>query len=140
MKLVLSFVYAVKHYLREEDGSEWEDYVGVLPESFSRLYSRRESRRSSVSIGYNAVSEHGSSVGNSRSASPSRGGSTDGSSPRVATKRVRVKRSLDKVPTARTPLVEGAHSTIDFEAYAELSIPFPLVCVGRSLLTHVGGF
>jgi len=127
LKLVLSFVYAVKHYLREEDGLGWEDYVGVIPESFSRLYSRRESRRSSVSIGYNAVSEHSSSVVNSRSVSPSRGGSADGSSPRVATKRVRVKRSLDKVPTSRTPLAEGAHSTIDFEAYTDASIPFPLI-------------
>ncbi len=140
LKLILSFVYAVKHYLREEDGMEWEDYVDVVPESFTRLYSRRQSRRSSVSTGYNAMSELSSSNGNSRSASPSRGGCTDGSSTPVATKRVRVKRSSDKVPSARSPLVPGVHSTINFEAYTDVSIPFPLVCVGRSLLTHAGGF
>jgi len=130
LKLILAFVYAVKHYLREEDGLQWDDYKGVIPESFMRTYSRRQSRRSSVSLGYNATSEHGStSSGNSRSGSPSREASTDGSLPRVTTKRVRVKRSLDKVPTARTPLVAGEHSTIVFQDYADASIPFPLVCV-----------
>jgi len=127
LKLILSFVYAVKHYLREEDGGEWEDYVGVIPESFTRLYSRRQSRRSSVSTGYNAMSELSSSNGNSRSASPSRGGCTNGSSTPVATKRVRIKRSSDRVPSARSPLIPGGHSTINFEAYTDVSIPFPLV-------------
>ncbi|KAF8497152.1 Bestrophin, RFP-TM, chloride channel-domain-containing protein [Russula emetica] len=128
LKLIISYVYSVKHYLREEDGLEWDDYVGVIPESFTRSYSRRQSRRSSISTGYNAVSEHGSSVGNSRPASPgqSRGTSADGSPSPVATKRVRVKRSIDRVVTAKSPLIEG-HSTIDFQAYNNLSIPFPLV-------------
>ncbi len=130
LKLTLSYVYSVKHYLREEDGLEWDDYVGVIPESFSRSFSRRQSRRNSVSMGYNAVSEHGSSVGNSRSASPgrSRSSTTDGSSPQIATKRVRVKRSIDRVATIKSPLIEG-HSTIDFQAYNNVSIPFPLVFV-----------
>lgn len=130
LKLILSYVYSVKHYLREEDGLEWDDYVGVIPESFSRLYSRRQSRRSSISTGYNAVSEHSSSVGNSRPESPGQFGytSADGSSSPVATKRVRVKRSTDKIATARTPLIEG-HNTIDFQAYNNVSIPFPLVFV-----------
>lgn len=119
---------------------EWEDYEGVIPESFTRLYSRRQSRRSSASIGYSAMSEHGSSIGNSRSVSPSRAASADGTSSPVATKRVRVKRSLDKVPTAKTPLVSGEHSTIDFKGYTDMTIPFPLVCVGRSLLMHTRGF
>lgn len=136
LKLILTYVYSVKHYLRQEDGVEWEDYVGVIPDSFTRLYSRCQSRRSSGSIGCSAVSEHGSSIGNSRSVSPSRGASTDSTSPPVATKRVRVKRSLDKIPTARTPLLSEEHSTIDFKAYTDVSIPVPLVCVGRSLLTH----
>ncbi|KAH9967944.1 Bestrophin, RFP-TM, chloride channel-domain-containing protein [Russula dissimulans] len=128
LRLILAFVFAVKHYLREEDGLEWDDYAGIIPESFIRTYFRRQSRRSSVSLGYNATSEHGStSTGNSRSGSPSRGTSTDGSSPRVATKRVRVKRSLDKVPTARTPLVAAEHSAIDFKEFNDSSIPFPLV-------------
>ena len=130
LKLIMSYVYAVKHYLREEDGFEWEDYAGIIPESFLRSYSRRQSRRSSISTGYNAVSEHGSSVCNSRPSSPgqSRSASTDGSASPVATKRVRVKRSSDKVVTARSPLIEG-HSAIDFQAYNNVSIPFPLVFV-----------
>lgn len=135
----MSYVYSVKHYLREEDGLEYDDYAGVIPESFSRLYSRRQSRRSSISAGYNAVSEHGSSVGNSRPESPglSRSTSTDDSPLPVATKRVRVKRSSDKVATARSPLIEG-HSAIDFQEYNNLSIPFPLVFVEQPLLTRSG--
>ena len=135
----MSYVYSVKHYLREEDGLEWDDYVGIIPESFSRTYSRRQSRRSSISTGYNAVSEHGSSVGNSRPESPgqSRSASADGSPSPVATKRVRVKRSSDRIVTSRSPLIEG-HSAIDFQAYNNLSIPFPLVFVERSLLTRSG--
>jgi len=127
LKLILSFVYSVKHYLREEDGVEWDDYVGVIPESFMRLYSRRQSRRSSVSIGYNAVSEPGSSAVPSRSASPGLSGSTstDGFAVPAGTKRVRVKRSLERVATSRSPLVE--HSTIDFREYNNVSIPFPLI-------------
>ena len=130
LKLILSYVYSVKHYLREEDGLEWDDYVGVIPESFSRTYSRRQSRRSSILAGYNAVSEHGSSVDNSRPASPgqSRSTSADDSSSPVATKRVRVKRSSDRVHTAKSPLIEG-HSAIDFQAYTNVSMPFPLVFV-----------
>lgn len=137
LKLIMSYVYSVKHYLREEDGLEWDDYVGVIPESFSRTYSRRQSRRSSISAGYNAVSEHVSSVANSRPASPgqSRGTSADGEPSPVATKRVRVKRSSDKVATARSPLIEG-HSAIDFQGYNDASMPFPLMFVGRSLFTR----
>ncbi|CDO69047.1 hypothetical protein BN946_scf184834.g54 [Trametes cinnabarina] len=37
IKLCLCFAYAVKHYLRGEDGLEWEDYAGILPPSTARL-------------------------------------------------------------------------------------------------------
>jgi putative membrane protein len=127
LKLILSFVYAVKHYLREEDGLGWEDYVGVLPASFMREQSRLQSRRASISMSYNSVGENGSS--NSGSASPLIGMSADGSAPPAATKRVRVKRSLDKIHTAKSPLLSGSRefSAIDFERYTEVSMPFPLV-------------
>ena len=122
LKYILSFVYAVKHYLREEDGLDWEDYVGVIPASFMRGQPRRQSRRNSISTAYNSVTDNASSSGNSRSASPL----VDGSTAPPATKRVRVKRSLDKIHTAKTPLLSGEHSAIDFE-YTEVSIPFPLL-------------
>jgi putative membrane protein len=129
LKLILSFVYAVKHYLREEDGLDWEDYVGVLPASFMREQSRRQSRRTSISTIYNSVAENGSSSCPSGSASPLIGMSADGSAPQAATKRVRVKRSLDKIHTAKSPLLPGSRefSAIDFERYTEVSMPFPLV-------------
>ncbi|KAG8977873.1 hypothetical protein FRC05_000401 [Tulasnella sp. 425] len=34
IKLLLSFVYTVMHHLRNEPGTDYEDYVGVLPEGF----------------------------------------------------------------------------------------------------------
>ena len=124
LKLILSFVYAVKHYLREEDGLGWEDYVGVLPAWFMRGQSRRQSRRGSISTSHNSVADNASSSGNSRSASPL----IDGSTAPPATKRGRVKRSLDKIHTAKSPLLSRSreYSAIDFE-YTEVSIPFPLV-------------
>ncbi|KAI9456257.1 Bestrophin, RFP-TM, chloride channel-domain-containing protein [Lactarius psammicola] len=131
LKLILSFVYAIKHYLREEDGLDWEDYVGVLPASFVRERSRLQSRRSSVLTFYNSGTDNASSSCNSRSASPSRGASTDSTMTpaAAATKRVRVKRSLDKIHTAKSPLLSGprGYSAIDFEQYTEVSMPFPLV-------------
>lgn len=125
LKLILSFVYATKHYLREEDGLEFEDYVGVLPASFMREQSRRQSRRGSISTSYNSVMDNASSSGNSRSASPL----IDGPTAPAATKRVRVKRSLDRIHTAKTPLLPGTreYSAIDFGQYTEVSIPFPLM-------------
>jgi len=113
--------------LREEDGLDWDDYVGVIPTSFVQAQSRRQSRPGSISTAYNAVSDYGSSIGNSRSTSPSRSANADGSTAPAATKRVRVKRSLDKIQTARSPLVAGEHSSVDFKPYTEASIPFPLV-------------
>ncbi len=129
LKFIISFVYAVKHYLREEDGLDWEDYVGVLPASFMREQSRYQSRRSSASTFYNSVTDNTSSSGNSRSVSPLRGASTDGSTTPAATKRVRVKRSLDKIHTAKSPLLSGPreYRAIEFEQYTEVSMPFPLV-------------
>lgn len=131
LKLILSFVYAVKHYLREEDGLDWEDYVDVLPASFMREQSRRQqSRRGSISTSYNST-DNGSSSDNSRSASPLIGASTEGSAvpSAIATKRVRVKRSSDRVHTVKSPLLSGRgrYSAIDFEQYTQVSMPFPLV-------------
>jgi ion channel-forming bestrophin family protein len=120
-------VYAVKHYLREEDGVDWDDYVGVIPTSFMQAQSRRQSRQGSISTTYNAVSDYGSSIVNSRSTSPSRSANADDSIAPAATKRVRVKRSSDKIQNARSPLIAGEHSSVEFKPYAETSIPFPLV-------------
>jgi ion channel-forming bestrophin family protein len=121
LKLILSFVYAVKHYLRQEDGLDWEDYDGIIPTSFIQARSRRSSRAGSVSTTYNAVSDH------SRSTSPSRSANATSSTAPTATKRVRVKRSLDKIQTAKTPLVAGEHSSICFSPRDESSMPFPLM-------------
>ncbi|KAI0262953.1 Bestrophin, RFP-TM, chloride channel-domain-containing protein [Gloeopeniophorella convolvens] len=140
MKLTLAFVFAVKHYLREQDGLDWDDYEGVLPASFTRAHSRRSSRRSSIAPSYLAVSDAGSSTSNSRSASPVKGLAGEGASPvRSATKRVRVKRSNDKIQTAKSPLLGGAHTAVDFNPYTEASIPLPLV-IAHELTRMLFGF
>ncbi|KAI0303471.1 hypothetical protein B0F90DRAFT_1711301 [Multifurca ochricompacta] len=138
LKLILAFVHAIKHYLREEDGLDWDDYAGIIPASFLRAHSRRQSRRSSVSTSYNAVSENGSSPENSRSGSPSRGASTDGSTAPAATKRVRIKRSLDKLYTAKSPLISGDHTTIDLNN--TLRRPFLSRCVAHELTRMLFAF
>ncbi|GBE82603.1 UPF0187-domain-containing protein [Sparassis crispa] len=133
LKLCVCFAFTVKHYLRGEDGLDWEDYAGILPASTARLgQNGLNSRKTSAFVSYSATAR--------TSRSNSRVGSTDEvDSERSsvvspdATKRVRVKRSKDKlkqpgVQGSRTPLMSTLHQTIDFNANPEqLSTPLPLV-------------
>ncbi|KAI0048564.1 UPF0187-domain-containing protein [Auriscalpium vulgare] len=127
LKLTLSFAFATKHYLREEDGLEWEDYAGVIPRSFTRAHHVLvASRRNSVATSYSAIVTDTltTTPDKSRASTPERGASTDGSGvlPVVgATKRVRVKRSKTNI---KTPLLGGSEYRVDFE---DSSIPLPLI-------------
>ncbi|KAI0060827.1 UPF0187-domain-containing protein [Artomyces pyxidatus] len=132
LKLTLAFAYAVKHYLREEDGVAWDDYVDVIPRSFTRAHQTTafSSRRNSNATSYNAISDTiTQSPDKSRATTPERGMSTEGTTvitTGTATKRVRVKRSKDKLPGAKTPLL-GSEYRVDFNPYTEASIPLPLI-------------
>ncbi|THH09237.1 hypothetical protein EW146_g8737 [Bondarzewia mesenterica] len=137
LKLCLAFAYAVKHYLREEDGLDWDDYIDVVPASFFKEHDigpdAARSRKNSATVSYNAVSDAMSSLDNSRTASPDAGVNSDGSGHTpTATKRVRVKRSLDKLHGAKTPLLTSDHRAINFNPYTEATIPLPLVSVWSS--------
>lgn len=139
IKLCVSFAFAVKHYLRGEDGLEWEDYVGILPPSVARLAqpSSGASRKSSAFTSYAATASTSRSDSGpasrdepgEESSSPVRTTATD------ATKRIRVKRSKDRlkqpgVRSSKTPLLNVLHQTIDFNADPDsLSTPLPLVYV-----------
>lgn len=139
VKLAVAFAYATKHYLRGEDGLEWEDYVGVLPASTVQLVRHGvPTRRASTAVSYAATAR--SSPGGFRTpddaGSPFSVGDAEVRSPGSdATKRIRVKRSKDKLKqpstkTARTPLLteRALHQTIDFHPHPEmLSSPLPLV-------------
>ncbi|KAI0073397.1 hypothetical protein K474DRAFT_1666631 [Panus rudis PR-1116 ss-1] len=127
LKLSLCFAYACKHYLRGEDGLDWADFAGIVPQSLVRL-TQPSSRRTSVWASYAATER------NSRNGSPgaesdheegenrdlndhernsTAGTGVSGSSTITevrregtdATKRVRVKRSKDnmKQPGVRSP-------------------------------------
>ncbi|KZT66694.1 hypothetical protein DAEQUDRAFT_767784 [Daedalea quercina L-15889] len=139
LKLCVTFAYATKHYLRGEDGLDWDDYVGVLPASTTQLVrSGVPTRKTSTAVSYAATMR--SSPGGFRTPDELNGssnsGETDVRSPSPdATKRIRVKRSKDKLKqpstkTSRTPLLSerALHQTIDFHPNPEsLSTPLPLV-------------
>jgi len=119
IKLCLGYGFAVKHYLRGEDGLDWDDYLDILPASFFKL-------------GYNdrTTSENRSLVAPSPDSSPaSPNPIDDGRETPDATKRIRVKRSKPSLPR-RSTLLEGSHwhggySAID--VHADITMPLPLI-------------
>ena len=150
LKLCACYAFAVKHYLRGEDGLDWEDYVGILPPSVARMAlpssSRRTSTWTSAWTSY-AATEHasrddsaaasgdeGEHSSHSSSRPPLTRSVTEGQKDRIdATKRIRPKRSKDKlkqpgVKTSSTPLLSGLHQTIDFNSDPDsLTTPLPMV-------------
>jgi len=124
LKLCLSFAFAVKHYLRGEDGVHYDDFHGVLPASFARY------DESGFHIQHNSASASGSYAA-TRNDSIDReadSGRTTPDGPRPnASKRVRAKRSKQQISDASTPLLSNTHRTVEFHAYAdEASLPLPL--------------
>ncbi|KAF8845021.1 UPF0187-domain-containing protein [Paxillus ammoniavirescens] len=123
LQLCVAFAYAVKHYLRGEDGAEYGDLAGVLPHHFARNdslgYTTAHGRASPTS--YAATSNPASDNGTG-----SRGASVD------ATKRIRRKRSKKNINPnltgSTTPLLGDSHQTVQFHSYADhITTPFPLV-------------
>ncbi|KAJ7285647.1 Bestrophin, RFP-TM, chloride channel-domain-containing protein [Mycena rebaudengoi] len=119
LRLCLSFAFSVKHYLRGEDGVQWDDYRGVLPASFIRADEiGHNTQRTTVAGSYAATRDN--------STAPSLNGSSEVLKP-DATKRVRPKRSKTQV-TQYSPLLSGTQATVDFHAFSEeTSMPLPLV-------------
>jgi putative membrane protein len=131
LRLCLSFAFSVKHYLRGEDGVNYEDYNGVLPPSFARFDE----------VGYNTqrTNATGSYAATRNNSLPSSldGDQSGRGSPDVtkgdASKRIRVKRSKPQLSGQTTPLLAGTHRTVEFHPFAdEASLPLPLVFVFTS--------
>ena len=151
IKLSLCYAYAVKHYLRGEDGLDWDDYGGILPASTSRLFRGlyqppNKDYRYSTNGKSTAFASYAATEFTTRTGSPegmATGSTTPGlemdveqgqgrSSTADATKRIRVKRSKDKLKgpghKATTPLMSSLQNTIDFSADPDnLSTPLPMV-------------
>lgn len=122
LRFCVSFAYAVKHYLRAEDGAEYDDLAEVLPSRFARFdEGGYNTSRGRVSPSSYAVTEDAN--GDSES--------TGQRSPN-ATKRVRRKRSKKgpdgRAPGSSTPLLGQSYQTIEFHPYADrLTTPLPLI-------------
>ncbi|EMD34523.1 hypothetical protein CERSUDRAFT_67494 [Gelatoporia subvermispora B] len=135
MKLCTCFAYAVKHYLRGEDGLDFEDYAGILPAAIARLVQSGV-RKTSAFASYSATAR--TTRSNSRASTPDENavnlmGAPMRTASVDATKRIRPKRSKDKLKrpgakTSKTPLISTLHQTIDFNAAPEeLTTPLPLI-------------
>lgn len=114
LRLALGYVYSVKHYLRSEDGLDWQDLNAVLPPWFN---CNTDSSPSS----YAATRD--SSRGPTNDGIPGR---PEGTIKGDATKRVRAKRSKRQLSDATTPLMSDSHQTVDFLT-AEVAMPLPLL-------------
>ncbi|KAF8163001.1 Bestrophin, RFP-TM, chloride channel-domain-containing protein [Crassisporium funariophilum] len=128
LRLCLSFVYATKHYMRGEDGVNWADYHGVLPPSFARFDEVGLTTQRTFPTSTYAATRNDSTA-TSREGSRSQSGRT---SPDLgkpdATKRIRVKRSKQKITDQSTPLLGNTHRSVEIHPYAdEASLPLPLV-------------
>jgi len=123
IKLCLGYGFAVKHYLRGEDGLDWDDYHDVLPASFFKLGHNDRSTSENPSLGSSLVSPSpiissaaANRVGEARETPD-------------ATKRIRVKRSKRNL-SRRITLLEGSYwhegySAID--VHADITMPIPLI-------------
>ena len=117
-----SFAFAVKHYLREEDGLNYDDYIGILPPTFAQDDDAEYNANNNSGVAaYGAIGEN--------SKRNSRDGSRSGRTSPDATKRVRSKRKPTiSVSGSASPLLGAAHTAVDFRQLPDHgSIPLPLV-------------
>lgn len=121
LHLCLSFMFATKHYLRGEDGVHWADYRGILPAFFTRS---DEASNSSHKL-YAAIGNE--STPTSRDVKVNSTGSSE--SKPDATKRIRVKRSKQRLSNQLTPLLAHNNAEIHHQ-----TLPLPLMYV--SLFFH----
>jgi putative membrane protein len=114
LRLAISFAYAVKHHLRNEPGTEHDDYKGVLPASFARFDE----------IGYDTTaSSSSSSIGNPPSADPDVRQMRNDHGLTFHASGVGVSQA-----GPNTPLLGDTHRTIEFHPYsAKIAMPLPLV-------------
>jgi putative membrane protein len=106
VKLCIAYAIAVKHLLRNEEGAEYEDLVGLLPSDFARS----------------------DDTGRERSfvTSPERSYSSVAVSP---ADQLRVNRSIVDLPSATTPLLNDRHRTVQFfpSSQNKKQMPLPLM-------------
>jgi putative membrane protein len=132
IKLSLSFAFATKHYLREEDGIYYEDYADVLPASFSRFDETTCSTQQTMIPASYAATRNNAAPSQDDPRGCSRRTSPAAESTPAATKRVRPKRSkqITDITGQNSPLLRDTHQTVEFHPFADhLTLPLPLAFV-----------
>lgn len=108
VKLCIAFAVAVKHLLQNEEGTEYEDLVGLLPSDFARfdVAGRERSFAPSPDRSYSSVTVP--------PAEP-----------------LRDNRSIVDLPSATTPLLNDRHRVVQFFPYSQKKkhMPLPLMWV-----------
>lgn len=130
IKLCLGYAFAVKHYLRGEDGLEWDDYLDVLPTSFLKLGQNDRTTSENPSLGNSLVAP------SSKNSSPAASRVDSGKGTPDASKRIRVKRSKQNLSRS-TALLEGSHWHAGYSAidiHTDITMPLPLMCPFFSLV------
>ena len=103
VKLCIAYAVAVKHSLRNEEGTEYEDFVGLLPPDLARFDKTGHERTfaSSLERSYSSVT-------------------TSPGDP------FRVSRSTADLPSATTPLLDDSHRIVQFFPYSQNKKYMPL--------------
>jgi len=131
LRLAVAFVYATKHYVRDEDGLEWDDYAGIIPKAFLRPEASGGMLRDYSTFSDSPAKSLVESPPNERTTDSPVGEMEDSGTTlylppsNSATKRVRVKRSISKLVNARTSLLNPLHQTT--VSFTEPSMPLPLL-------------
>ncbi|KAG8959371.1 hypothetical protein FRC03_008068 [Tulasnella sp. 419] len=118
MRLVISFCYAVMHHLRDEPGTDYEDYKSVLPDGFEHFVSVLGVDRTTMSNRFRTHAPLGEDAPTTPAAENGR--------PNHST-RIRVQ-SGHAAPTENTALLSDDHTTVEFHPYStSASMPLPLI-------------
>ncbi|KAG8993736.1 hypothetical protein FRB94_006375 [Tulasnella sp. JGI-2019a] len=122
VKLLLSFILSVVHYLRNEPGIEYADFEGILPEDFK--HNAVELGTDSAPLLLNRYATHAAIDRGRLGHKPSKG--------RRASFQKRKSTSAtghgDIEPSQTTPLIGDDHTTVEFRAReTSPSLPLPLI-------------
>jgi putative membrane protein len=109
VRLCVAYAVAVMHSLRNEEGTEYDDFVGLLPPDFARFFDdtgREGSFATSPERSYSNVT-----------VSPA--------------DQLRADRPIVDLPSATTPLLNGRHRTVQLFPYSQnkKQMPLPLMWV-----------
>ncbi|KAL5527557.1 hypothetical protein ACEPAG_6358 [Sanghuangporus baumii] len=141
LRLLIAFAYSVKHRLRGEYGTDYDDYEGILPRSIVQYeeggFSSTASSPTQGSESYNTAGTLSPKVKRRKDEKNQPDGATSPSSSKWSQSNLQehshgihfneASMTLDN-QSATTPLLSKKHRTVQFHPYAAISkTPLPLV-------------